>query len=240
MEIELEIFDDADTLAAGVSEGLVRRISELQRESNTKIVSVCLTGGTIASKVHELLGAELADGPVDPYRIALWWGDERFVPTGSEDRNAEPAISALTPAGLDQALVHPMPSSDGVDLDGAAQAYAAELGDTVFDICLLGIGPDGHVASLFPDHPSLAAGGEDAADRVIAVRDSPKPPPERISLTLPVINASQQVWLVAAGQGKAEAVAKAYRQDPSVPAGRVHGNEATWYWLDRAAAADLD
>ena len=91
-----------------------------------------------------------------------------------------------------------MPASDGgLDLDQAAEAYARELGDVIFDICLLGMGPDGHVASIFPEHPSSYAEGE-----VIPVRASPKPPPERISLTLPVINRSHEVWFVVSGVGQ--------------------------------------
>jgi 6-phosphogluconolactonase len=104
--------------------------------------------------------------------------------------------------------VHVMPAADGgVDLDGAAEAYARELGDTSFDVCLLSLGPDGHVASLFPEHPSSQAEG-----RAIAVRNSPKPPPERISLTLEVVNASTEVWLAATGSEKADAVALACRE----------------------------
>ena len=112
----------------------------------------------------------------------------------------------------------------------AAAAYAAELGDTTFDICLLGMGPDGHVASLFPGHPSSNAAGD-----VIAVRESPKPPPERISLTLPVINRSAEVWFVVAGADKAEAARIALAGGP-VPAGRARGQLRTVWLLDDAAA----
>ena len=115
-------------------------------------------------------------------------------------------------------------------------AYAEELGETRFDLCLLGLGPDGHVASLFPRHPSA-----DATGAVIAVRNSPKPPPERISLTLPVLNRSGAVWFLVSGEDKADAVAKALVRNGSepVPAARVDPAGSTVWLMDRAAAASL-
>jgi 6-phosphogluconolactonase len=125
-------------------------------------------------------------------------------------------------------------SAEGLDLDAAAAAYAAELGQLVFDVCLLGMGPDGHVASLFPDHASAAASG-----RVIAVRNSPKPPPERISLTLEVINASREVWFVVSGSDKAAAATWALTGSRAVPAAGVAGVDSTLWLLDTEAAAEL-
>ena len=130
-----------------------------------------------------------------------------------------------------------MPASDGdLDLDQAAEAYARALGDVAFDICLLGMGPDGHVASIFPEHPSAYAEGD-----VIAVRSSPKPPPERISLTLPVINRSQEVWFVVSGSDKAAAAKMALlgAGPVQIPAGGVSGVERTLWLMDRDAAAEL-
>ena len=125
-----------------------------------------------------------------------------LCPLIDPDRNAKQALDLLAaPLALNPDRVHEMPASDGdLDLDQAAEAYARELGEVAFDICLLGMGPDGHVASIFPEHPSAYAEGA-----VIAVRSSPKPPPERISLTLPVINRSQEVWFVVSGSDKAAA-----------------------------------
>ena len=130
-----------------------------------------------------------------------------------------------------------MPASDaGMDLDQAAEAYAAELGGTVLDICLLGLGPDGHVASLFPEHPSSYAEGD-----VIAVRSSPKPPPERISLTLPVINRSREVWFVVSGADKAAAAKMALlgAGPVQVPGAGVSGVDRTLWLMDAEAAAEL-
>ncbi len=130
-----------------------------------------------------------------------------------------------------------MPARGGnLSLDAAAEAYARELGSTVFDVCLLGMGPDGHVASLFPEHPSSYAEGD-----VIAVRSSPKPPPERISLTLPVINRSREVWFLVSGSDKAAAAKMALlgAGPVQVPAAGVAGAERTLWLMDRAAAAEL-
>lgn len=190
---------------------------------------LCLTGGTIAKRLYAHLGTTAADA-LDWSRVHLWWGDERWVPAGDEDRNDAQAQAGLGPI-WDRAVRHPMPASDGgSDLDTAATEYAAELGQTRFDLCLLGVGPDGHVASLFPGHPSSLAPG-----RVIAVRDSPKPPPERISLTREVINESTQVWLVVSGADKADAVATARTTGSTLPAAGVSGRQATVWRLDAAA-----
>ena len=119
--------------------------------------------------------------------MELWWGDERFVPADDADRNAKQALDLLAERlRLNPDRIHVMPASGGeLDLDQAAEAYAKELGSTVFDVCLLGMGPDGHVASIFPEHPSSYATGD-----VIAVRAAPKRP-GTISLTLPVITAAR-------------------------------------------------
>jgi 6-phosphogluconolactonase len=175
---------------------------------------------------------------VDWSRVDLWWGDERFVPADDDDRNDKSTLELLRePLGLPAERVHQMPASDGgADLDQAAAAYAEELGSTVFDICLLGLGPDGHVASLFPGHPSSRAEGT-----VIAVRDSPKPPPDRLSLTLSVINRSQEVWFVVSGADKAEAAALALTgagAEP-VPGAGAHGLLRTVWLLDAEAASQL-
>ena len=135
----------------------------------------------------------------------------------------------------------------GSDVDAAAAAYADQLaaacgpedrdGVPPFDILLLGMGPDGHVASLFPERPELY----ETERRVIAVRGAPKPPPTRISLTVPAIQAAQSVWLLAAGAEKAAAVAMALQPAGlmTVPASAAQGRRSTVWLLDRAAAAQL-
>jgi len=223
---------DRDDLTADVAERLLGRLIELQ--ATGRKVQLCLTGGGIAAAIYRVLGVNGARTPVDWTTIDLWWGDERFVPAGDSDRNDLEALKALAPLGFAPDRIHVMPASDGaVDLDAAAAAYADELADTTFDVCLLGVGPDGHVASLFPGHPSSTAAG-----RVIAVRNSPKPPPSRISLTLEVINASAEVWFCVSGAEKAEAVQRALA-GADIPAAHAHGTRSTVWLVDGAAAGGL-
>ncbi len=199
--------------------------------------------------------AALASSPardaVDWSRLDLWWGDERFLPAGDPERNATQARNELLDAvPLDPARVHPMPASDGPDGDdpeAAAERYAAELakaagpedhlGVPAFDVLLLGVGPDTHVASLFPEHPGV----RETALTVVGVRGAPKPPPVRVSLTLPAIRAAREVWLLAAGADKAEAVALALSSPGEIqaPASGAYGRRRTLWLLDRAAAAKL-
>jgi 6-phosphogluconolactonase len=182
--------------------------------------------------------------------VHFWWGDERFLPGGHRDRNDTQARAALLEhLDLDPRTVHPMPASDGQDgpdLDAAAARYAAELAQFAspaspaapqFDVLLLGLGPDGHVASLFPGHPQVFV--DDVT--VLSEPDSPKPPPQRLSLTLPTINDSHEIWLVVAGAEKADAVARAVAgHDPSeTPAAAVKARGITRFLLDHEAAAAL-
>ena len=126
-----------------------------------------------------------------------------------------------------------MPSADAfADPHEAAYAYAREISGTTLDICLLGIGEDGHIASLFADHPAF----EPTQSLVVGVADPPKPP-ERVSLTLSAINRSREVWLFGSGPEKAGPVSRALRGDPTVPAAHVHGVEQTLWFVDEAAAA---
>jgi 6-phosphogluconolactonase len=232
---EILVHATADDVAEALAARLMSRLVEIQRESRTP--QVALTGGRIATKAYQRLGSEGRRAAVDWSRVGLWWGDERFVAADDDDRNARQALTALSTLPLDLERVHPMPASgDGLDLDGAAEAYGAELGQTPLDICLLGMGPDGHVASLFPEHPSSYADG-----RVIPVRSSPKPPPERISLTLEVINAAAEVWFCVTGSDKAAAarLALSGAGPLQIPAAGVQGRERTLWLMDREAAAEL-
>lgn len=236
-ERTVELYDDADAVAEVVAERLRRRLSEIQQDG--RVPQLALTGGRIASRAYQRLGAA-AGAEVDWSRVDLWWSDERFVPADDGDRNAGQAMAAFGDGlPFDPARIHQMPASDeDADLDAAATAYAAELGSTRFDICLLGMGPDGHVASLFPDHPDANASGS-----VIAVRSSPKPPPERLSVTFAVLNASTEVWFCVSGEDKAEALARTFSVAPSeeepLPAARVAGTDLTLWLIDRAAATHL-
>ncbi|MDQ2796926.1 MAG: 6-phosphogluconolactonase [Actinomycetota bacterium] len=209
------------------------------------VAHLVITGGGILESVL----AALATCTLSWDRVHVWWGDERWVPSASADRNDLPALAKLfDKVDIDPAKLHRMPASDAEfpDAESAAAAYAAELaayainGESVprFDVVLLGIGPDGHCASLFPDQA-----GPRVLDRaVIAVHNSPKPPPDRLSLTFPSLNAANEIWFVASGDGKADAVAAALSGDADgvhVPSAGPRGRDHTLWLLDPEAAATL-
>jgi 6-phosphogluconolactonase len=227
------VYGSSELLAATAAARLAVTLADVQAVRGT--ASVVLTGGGIAAKLYTALRDAPYRDAVDWSRVHFWWGDERFLPTGDPERNETQARAALLDAlPVPPENIHAMPATDGPDgddPDAAAQRYAASLTGP-FDVVLLGIGEDGHVASLFPGHPEV-----DITDLTVsAVRNSPKPPPTRITLTLPVLTSAREVWLVAAGAGKAEAVASALSGGP-VPAARVRGAERTLWLLDPAAAA---
>ena len=227
----------ADAVAEAIAARLIARIAELQQHQGA-VPQVCLTGGRIATKAYQHVADDGPTSAVDWSRVGLWWGDERWVAADSEDRNDAPALAIWKDVlAFAPDRIHPMPATDsGISLDDAAARYDDELGETRFDICLLGVGPDGHIASMFPEHPSSHAEG-----RVIGVRNSPKPPPDRISLTFEVINESSEVWFCVTGDDKADAVAMALlgAGDVQVPAAGAHGTERSLWLLDQDAASKL-
>lgn len=233
MSRELVVHGDRAALVAETADRFVRTVDAVLAERDE--CHVALTGGSVGI---ELLGA-LRGRALDWSRVHCWWGDERFVPAADGERNALQARDALLDhVDVPAENVHEMPASDGdVDLDGAAAAATAELGDRALDLVLLGMGPDAHVASLFPGYD-----GTDVVEPgVIAVRDSPKPPPSRLSLTFGSLNRAARVWLVVAGDDKASALALAMSTADrhEVPAAGVHGTVETRYLVDRAAASLL-
>ncbi len=238
---------DAGLLAKAVAARLLTRLVDVQAARGG--ASLVLTGGGIGTAALRELRTAPARDAVDWSRLDIWWGDERFLPAGDPERNETQAREALLDAvPLDPARVHPMPAADGpgADPERAAEAYAAELARAArhedhgpapsFDVLLLGLGPDGHVASLFPEFPGMHD------DRpVVAVRGAPKPPAIRLSLTLPTINGAREVWVIAAGEEKATAVHLGLGGAGSVqvPAAGVRGRAATLWLLDRSAASRL-
>lgn len=238
------VHPDADILARATAARFLLALADAQ--SLRHPVHVALSGGTIGTQVLAQIGRSDLLGMVDFSGVHLWWIDERFVPAGDPDRNEGQAGEALLARlPIPEENIHRMPASDHVkDVETAAAAYADELSGFAaegqrapqFDLVLLGMGPDGHIASLFPGHGTVAI-----TDRAtIAVHHSPKPPPERISLALPVLNNARQVWLVVAGAGKAEPVQRAIAgADPAdIPAAAAAGADRTLWLLD-AEAADL-
>jgi 6-phosphogluconolactonase len=261
---------DAEHLARVVASALVARLAAAQAVHGT--ASVVLTGGGIGTAVLErvaALAAEPEHAVVDWQQVDVWWGDERFVPAGSEERNETGARTAfLDRVGLDPERVHPIPSSDaGFDEpEDAAAWYAEQLaaaatqpepaappqgpavssrsaggGEVLrlprFDVLMLGMGGEGHVASIFPGSPA-------ARDErpVVAVRNCPKPPPTRVSLGFSAITSAEEVWLLVSGEAKADAVARALSGSVTpveLPAAGAQGTRATRWLLDEAAASRL-
>lgn len=241
------VHPDVDALIAAVSARFLTKLTDLLDEYRD--VNVVLTGGTVAQGVQEAVAKSPMRDAIDWTRVHFWWGDERFVAGDDPERNEKQAREALldhlpTP----EANIHPFPSSDRVeDIEEAAETYAAELrahADPAlrlpvprFDITFLGVGPDGHIASLFPDHDQV----QEAERLVVADTDAPKPPPARLSLTLPVINSSQRVWLVLSGAEKASALGLALADaSPSeVPVAGVQGRRRTVFFVDDEAASQV-
>ncbi|KRD45229.1 6-phosphogluconolactonase [Cellulomonas sp. Root930] len=243
MNRDVVVHPDARVLAESVAARLLTHLVDVQ--SHRSPVHVVLTGGTVGIASLAAVAASPVRDAVDWSGVHLWWGDERFLPQGDADRNETQARDALLDA-LGDALpaenVHPMPApSDDVPTpEAAAEAYAAELagaGSPAFDVVLLGMGPDGHVASLFPGHEALDVTGRPT----VGVHGSPKPPPERVSLTFDAIRAAREVWVVAAGAEKADAVASALRGVPvsTTPAAGALGTERTLWLVDVAATERL-
>jgi 6-phosphogluconolactonase len=239
----VEVHGSADELATAVAGAFLRLVTV--RQAMGDVVHVALTGGTIADKIHREIARLGRDDDVDWSAIEFYWGDERFVAPDSDDRNevqARRAMLDLLP--VDPARIHAIPSTaDAEDVDAAAAAYAdtvRSVGRGSFDLLMLGVGPDGHVASLFPGFPQL-----DVDDAIaVGVTGSPKPPPERVSLTFPALNRSDQVWFVVSGADKAEAVGRALAADPpgvhEIPATGVRGQLETIWFLDRDAASQVE
>ena len=151
---------------------------------------MALTGGSMGSAIIASVLATPGRSAVDWSRVRVWWGDERYLPAGDPDRNDtqndEAGLSAL---GLDPAKVHRVAGPDASEsAEASAEAYARtirEHGQKAWDVVLFGVGPDGHVASLFPHHPA-----QRVTDAIaVAVHDSPKPPPDRVSLTVRMLRA---------------------------------------------------
>lgn len=229
-----QTWPDADALAVAIAGRITERIAQVQQGGRTP--SVVLTGGTIANAAY----GHIESGDVDWTDVDFYWGDERYVPTGHADRNDQQARDAfLTRVGVPEDRIHTMPAH-GCDesMADAADAYGSALPVEPFDLVLHGMGPDGHIASLFPGFPQL----HETTRRAVEVFDSPKPPPQRISLTFPSLNNARSVWLLVSGAGKAEAVGRAHAGATieEIPAVGAHGIDETVWLLDTAAAEEIN
>jgi 6-phosphogluconolactonase len=239
------VHPDKASLAATIAARFLTKVVDIIDAQGE--ATVVLTGGTMGYATLQAVNGSEARDSVDWSRVNFWWGDERWLPAGDPERNETQSRDALLDhIALDPARVHAFAASDaGVELDDAAVAYAAELAAHAqdgaeiprFDITFLGVGPDGHIASLFPERGGI----REETKTVIPVRNSPKPPPERLSLTLPVINSSERIWLVLAGADKASALSLTLADASvfEVPAAGVHGRRRTLFFVDQDAAAEV-
>jgi 6-phosphogluconolactonase len=240
---------DADELAAAVAARFIIRLTDVQAAQGS--ASVVLTGGTMGARTHAAVRESSARGSIDWRYLDVWWGDERFLASGDPERNETQArASLLDSVPLDPARVHAMPASDGPDgndPEAAAQRYADALAAAAriedhgaapsFDLLMLGVGPDGHIASLFPDRPAVY----ETERTVVAVRGAPKPPPVRLTMTAPTISRAKDIWLIVSGEDKARAVALALSGagPTQIPAAGASGRMRTLWLLDRAAASQV-
>lgn len=245
MSTHIEKYSDKTALVSAVGDRLIGAITDAVAASGRAVISLTGGGTGIALLGH----VRENGGAIDWSKVHVFFGDERYVPEDDNDRNEKQAREALlNHIDIPAANIHAMPASDGEfsdDLDAAALAYqqvlAANAEDgapsPAFDVHLLGMGPEGHVNSLFPHTPAV----RQTSRQVVGVPDSPKPPPRRITLTLPAVQRSREVWLVVAGADKADAVAHAVGgADPDdVPAAGAIGREATIWLLDEGAASKL-
>jgi 6-phosphogluconolactonase len=207
---QLRVFADAEAVARHAADQLAWRIAEGRR--NGRDVHIALAGGRTPQRAYELL-AHIEGSWA---HVHLWLGDERCVPDDHPESNARMVRETLyARARADPPVLHTVPTPE--QPEDAAWCYGLQLRALVpeetFDVALLGMGPDGHTASLFPGFPQLAV--RDAP--CVAVRDSPKPPPERVTLTLPVLRRANFTLLLATGAEKAEALARARAGDESLP-----------------------
>ncbi|WNO75263.1 MULTISPECIES: 6-phosphogluconolactonase [unclassified Streptomyces] len=246
---QLVVHRDKELMAQAAAARLITKIVDAQAARGS--ASVVLTGGRNGNALLTALGTSPARDAIDWGRLDLWWGDERFLPDGDPERNVTQAHAALLDrVPVDPARVHAMAPSDGAygsDVEAAAAAYATALAAAAgpedhgpvprFDVLMLGVGPDTHVASLFPEHPAV----RETERTVVGVHGSPKPPPTRITLTLPAIRAAREVWLLAAGEDKAKAVqiALSGAGEVQAPAAGAYGRSRTLWLLDGAAASEL-
>lgn len=237
MSVEVVRHDDGEALATAVAEQLIQRLAQIQADGRRP--TLVLTGGGIAAEVHRRVARSVHSLDVDWADVEFWFGDERYVEGWSKDRNARQARdSLLDHVDVDRRLVHEMPSADsGLPVDDAAADYALALPEAPYDVLMLGVGPDGHCASLFPGLPQVHATG-----RVVGVTDSPKPPPVRLSLTMEELGRAREVWFVVAGPEKAEIVARALSGDTTLdetPCSGPRGTERTVWFVDEPAASGL-
>ena len=225
-QLDLTLYADIDELADEVTAQILLAIeSGLLANGEFHLV---LTGGTLGVQIAQSLRSAWNAAPEMYKGLHIWWSDERFVDLESSERNAAPLHGALTNPNI---VVHEsLAPNSPATIEDAVRDYEEALTGVTIDLNILGVGPDGHVASLFPGVADL-----DDQRSIFAITDSPKPPAQRISFTMKFINEAREVWIVAAGESKAEAVAKIIEGDLSIPASYVSAQQRTRLIVDQAS-----
>ena len=218
---EWRVFADADALVAELSAALCAEAAAAIAARGA--FHLVLAGGTTPLALYRALARQQAGDA----RWHVWYGDERCLPADHPERNSVAIEAAwLAASRIPPENRRPIPAERGSQ--EAATMYAGWLaGVADFDVVMLGMGEDGHTASLFP---GLEWDGAD----VLAVHAAPKPPPERVSLSVARLNRSQRVWFVITGAGKREALSH-WKNGKPLPVSAIHGKRQTAAWIDQAA-----
>jgi 6-phosphogluconolactonase len=225
-DLDLTLYADQTELLREVTSQLIEVIETGLRING--IFHLALTGGTLGSDLTRALVADWNAHPEMYQGLHIWWSDERFVNRTSAEQNSSPVLNSVTNKNV---TIHMLRASDEVEnIDLAVEDYLTQLGENFMDLTILGLGPDGHIASLFPGAAHI-----DRLEKVIAITDSPKPPAVRATFTLSMINASTLVWIIAAGASKADAVTKIIEGDLSIPASYVRAADHTRLIVDTDA-----
>jgi 6-phosphogluconolactonase len=225
-DLDLTLYADQAELLREVTSQLIEVIETGLRING--VFHLALTGGTLGSDLTRALVTDWNAHPEMYQGLHVWWSDERFVDRASAEQNSAPALNSVTNKNV---AIHRVRASDEVaNINIAVEDYLAQLGDNFMDLTILGLGPDGHVASLFPGSAHI-----DRLEKVIAITNSPKPPAVRATFTLSMINASTLVWIIAAGASKADAVTKIIEGDLSIPASYVRAADHTRLIVDTDA-----
>ena len=222
--VEILVFEDEETAAAACAD----RLAEAARAG----LEIALTGGSTPRRAYELAALREQDWS----RAGAWWGDERCVPPDDDRSNYRLARESLLDRVPRPPRVHRIRGE--LDPAEAADEYERELGETRLDLILLGLGPDGHVASLFPGAPTL----QERDRRVVAAQAGHEPFVPRVTLTLPVLCSGSSVLFLATGKAKADAARAAFVEEPKerTPGSLVRARDgSTVAILDRAAASAL-
>jgi len=230
-DIDLRVFDGVQALSGAAARAVVDEGKKAFAERGR--FALALAGGETPKTLYRRLAMEHRDGL--PWRnVHLFWSDERFVPRDHPESNAGTALELLRPLCLPAENIH-APDTTLASPEDAARRYEDELaGFLPLDAVLLGMGEDGHVASLFPGSPAL----EETGRLVVAVRDAPKPPPDRITMTIPALDEARAVHFLVTGAGKRAPLKRVLSgTDASLPASRIRPREgAAIFWADREAA----